>query len=307
MKKVLILVLIFLAGAGSILSQSITVTSPTAGQKFKFGDTITIDWTSIGISGDIKITLWTGNGSSGKTIVYPCAYNASPVFYTINPPTVQAGDYFIRIKHDTSSVTNASGVFSVEPDVDLLEGTFAIADISYGAVGKKIYAVNVLVEYEAKKDFVLCKTITGKCNADLGSMVLTYAIKNWKWQNDQPVEDELSGCNYACLKSCGTIHYPTAVQRAGKGTFQVTVYPKTNNELNGIIKQTCIGGGWSAYDLTCKSYYYPSLTVTLTLCVSFLDPPNAYQYKMVSETSSRCCIWLDKADMQVAGDMSCGW
>lgn len=307
MKKIFIMFVALWMGGCLLLSQSITVTTPTSGEKYKFGDTILIDWTSVGITGDVKVTLWFSDKSSGKTLVYPCPYDSSPILYTIHPGVISAGDYFIRVKHDTSNVIGESGVFSIESGVDLLEGTFSIAGVSYGTSGKTINVINVLVDYDAKKDFVICKTLKGKCNDDLGSMIVTYTIKNRKWQNDQVVDEDVNGCTYACFKSCATIYYPTAVQKAGKGSFLVTIYPKINNELNGILKQECIGGGWSAYDLMCPSYYYPELTVTLTLCTSYIDPPQTYKYKMISASSSQCCIWLPKADMQIAGDTDCGW
>jgi hypothetical protein len=306
MKKILTLFLMMLLGGCLLLSQSITITSPSAGDKYKFGDTIAITWTSSGITGDVKITLWDNSSSTGKIIMDPCPYNASPFLYTI-PSGAQAGDYFIRIKHATSNVAKASGVFSIEPDVDLLYGQFSISKVTCTASNKKLAAVNILVDYTAQKDFVLCKSIKGKCSADLGSMVVTYKLKNYTWSGGQAVADETTGCNYACLKSCGTLYYPTAVQKAGKGSFIITMYPKTYNDLSGVRNQYCIATGWGKEDWILWDDYFPELTVTLTMCISYDDPPKSFQYQMISDTSSAVTIYLAKADMTVVGSTSCGW
>jgi len=303
MKKMLVLAMLLSVSTGMVLAQGITITSPTAGQKFKFGDTITISWTSTGISGDVRVSLWTGSSTTGKIIMDPCPYNGSPLLYTI-PSNIQAGDYFIRVKHAVSNVADASGTFSLEAGIDLLDGSFSLSKVTYVTSSKKLQAVNLLVDYTAQKDFVLCKTITGKCNADLGSMIVTYKIKNWTWKNDQAVADEVTGCNYACLKTCGTLYYPTGVQKAGKGSFIITIYPKIDNDLSGVRNQYCVSEGWTDWMLW--DDYRPELTVSLTLCMSYTDPPKYYQYQMVSD-SATVTIWLAKADLTIVGDTSCSW
>lgn len=305
MRKILVLAVLLGVASGMVLSQSITVTSPTAGQKFKFGDTITISWTSNGISGDVRVSLWTSSSSTGKVIMDPYPYNGSPLLYTI-PSTMQAGDYFIRIKHSTSNVADASGTFSLEPGIDLLYGSFSIGKVTYVASNKKLQAVNLLVDYTAQKDFVLCKTITGACSADLGSMIVTYKIKNYTWQNDQAVADEVTGCNYACLKTCGTLYYPTGVQKAGKGSFIITIYPKIDNDLTGVRNQYCIGGSWNAVGWLLWDDYYPEMTVTLTMCISYTDPPKSFVHQMVSD-SATVNVYLAKADLSIVGETSCSW
>jgi len=303
MKKIFILAAFLLGCFWLAFPASITVSSPGSGQTLKTGDLMTISWTCTGITGDVAITLRNTTGTIVITLKDPWHATSSPIYYLI-PGTIMPGDYRIRVKDNNSSVYGESGTFTIDGSVDVLEGSFSIGKISCGVSNKKIHTVNVLVEYNTKKDFVLCKTISGKCSKDLGSMIATYKIKNYTWSNGQAVASETTGCNFTCINSCGTIYYPKGTLPAGTGSFIITIYPNSNNDVSGVCDQHC-HGSWGDEYLSCD-YYDPELTVTLTLCSSFIDPPNAYQYKMVS-ASSTGIIGLSKADMQVVGETGCGW
>ncbi|MCK4763241.1 MAG: hypothetical protein KAW12_13675 [Candidatus Aminicenantes bacterium] len=305
MKKIVFFTICFLVSMGLLFSQSITVSSPINGQTYNTGDSIKITWTTVGISGNVAINLVKSDKSANYPIQSAVPYNSSPVLYTA-PATVPAGDYFVRVKQ--SGVYGKSGVFTILGKADLLEGNFSIKKVTYSSLSSKtVNTITILVEYDAKKDFVICKNIPGKCDPEHGSMIVTYKIKNWKWLGDKAVPDYQHGCKFACSKGCGDITYPRGVLKSGKGVFLITIYPKKDNTLKGIRHQVCtVDSGWVAFNLMWWDDYYPELTVDLTLCISYLDPPKSFKHTLVTDSYTYKII-LDEKDMQITGVTSCGW
>lgn len=301
MKKFFIVSALWLICSGIVFPASIGVHSPTAGKAYKIGDLMTISWTCTSITGnDVSIYLRNITGNINLTLRSSQPCTGSPIYYLI-PTSVIPGDYRIRVKDNNSSVYGDSGNFTIDSSIDVLEGSFSINKISCGVTSKKIHTINVLVDYDAKKDFTLCKTLSGKCSKDLGSLIVTYKIKNYTWSGGQAVSSETTGCNYACINSCGTFYYPKGTLKSGKSSFIITLYPNSNNDVSAAANCSC-EGGWGDEYVHCD-YYDPELTVTLTLCTTYQD--NGIYYKMVSD-SSAAEIYLGKADTQVVGDTDCG-
>jgi hypothetical protein len=305
-----LVIVLFLLIPVLVFSQTITVNSPSSGQIFKTGDVVTISWTTSGVSGNVKITLRTADDSTGYTITSSHPYNNSPYHYTV-PATVAPGTYFVKIK-DSVSTMGRSGLITIIGNLDLMEGSFNIGNISYiASASNTINAINILVNYDAQKDFILCKSIPEKCDPEHGSMLVTYRIKNWEWNGgdldiSNVVPAYLNSCKYACYKGCNSMTYPTGPQKRGQGSFIVTLFPSSNNALKGVRYQECGLGGWAASDHLFYYNHFPELTVTLTLCISYFDSPIMYQHKLVTDTFVKK-IFLKESDLLLIGDTSCGW
>jgi len=92
-------------------SKQINVISPTGGTVYSKGQQMIIEWTSTGITGNVKITLRKSDGSSGYTVVNSVAYNSSPYLYTL-PNNIDSGSFFVKIKQ--GSVNGKSNNISIK-------------------------------------------------------------------------------------------------------------------------------------------------------------------------------------------------
>jgi len=89
----------------------ISVITPEGGETYNIGEQISIQWTTAGITGDVKITLRKSDGSSGYTIIDAIAHDTGTYTYTI-PSSVATGTYFIKVKQG-SVYSDKSGVFTI--------------------------------------------------------------------------------------------------------------------------------------------------------------------------------------------------
>jgi len=92
---------------------SITVISPNGGETWPIGSIQTIQWTSSGITGDVKIRLSRDGGASFRAI-FPSTPNTGSVQWTVVGPA--SPQCMIQVVSDDGSVRDASdGTFSITP------------------------------------------------------------------------------------------------------------------------------------------------------------------------------------------------
>jgi len=108
MKKLFLFTLMFGLLVGLSCGQSITVTSPGAGN-YSQTDTLRIVWTVSEITGNVKIVLRKSDGSGGTILQESYSATGSP--YSHSLAGVAPGEYFIKIKQGT--VFGKSPVFTV--------------------------------------------------------------------------------------------------------------------------------------------------------------------------------------------------
>jgi hypothetical protein len=77
----------------------ITVTYPLGGETFTIGKQIPIEWSSWGISGDVKIFLKSTDLTNTYLVTRAAAYDSIPYEYTI-PCNIPTGSYFIRVEKE---------------------------------------------------------------------------------------------------------------------------------------------------------------------------------------------------------------
>ena len=117
MKKLLALVFILLIGVGMVFSQSITVTSPHAGDTWYKGDTKTIAWTKTGSMGNfVKIKL--RNSTSTAVVLDIISHIPNNGNYSWEIPTsVASGNYVIRVRTMDNAVYGDSTVFTIAAEL----------------------------------------------------------------------------------------------------------------------------------------------------------------------------------------------
>ena len=93
-------------GLFNLVTASITVTSPTGGT-FNTGDTVSIGWATVGIEGNVKLTLWKSDHSQSYPINDSVPKGASPYSYSI-PCSVPGGAYYVKIENGTISANSAN-------------------------------------------------------------------------------------------------------------------------------------------------------------------------------------------------------
>lgn len=99
-----------IAGWDGNTGPSISITSPGAGETFGIGKRIPIEWTTAGITGDVRIKLVCSDRSDKYIITYAVPHDSSPYHYLI-PAEVSPGSYFIRVKQGT--IYDRSADFSI--------------------------------------------------------------------------------------------------------------------------------------------------------------------------------------------------
>jgi len=77
--------------------QSISVSSPNNSFYTRGVNSLHIDWTSSGITGNVKVTLRKADGSGGTVIRENVPYNSSSFEWAI-PANTETGDYFVKVK-----------------------------------------------------------------------------------------------------------------------------------------------------------------------------------------------------------------
>jgi hypothetical protein len=90
----------------------ITVNSPAKGSTLSIGDALSIDWSSQGITGDVKIGLVRADKSQIYVIDRAAPYGSSPYNYVI-PGEIAPGDYVVAVKK--GSAIGKSGKFTINP------------------------------------------------------------------------------------------------------------------------------------------------------------------------------------------------
>jgi subtilisin family serine protease len=93
------------------ITNCISVKSPRGGDTYSTGGTIPIEWTTSGISGDVRIIMRRSDGSGLLVIEEAYPYDGSPYGFTV-PATVTPGSYFIRLKQG-NTVKGESQLFNV--------------------------------------------------------------------------------------------------------------------------------------------------------------------------------------------------
>ena len=126
MKKVSIFIITFCIALFFINAQSITVTSPSAGDAWLPGSTHDITWTKTGdMNGFVKIRLFDLTGRRVLNIVDRTANNRLYRDWTI-PAGISPGEYTIRVRTVDSLVDDHSEVFTISgsgpeitPEIDV--------------------------------------------------------------------------------------------------------------------------------------------------------------------------------------------
>lgn len=113
---------------------TITVNAPAPGQVFSRGGTLVAEWTTAGITGNVKITLNHADGSGYITIAPTVPYNRASYEYTI-PADLTTGSYFVRIKQGTAN--GKSGDFTIDSNPPVISVTSPTTGQTY-PVGSEI-------------------------------------------------------------------------------------------------------------------------------------------------------------------------
>ncbi len=115
MKKLQILVFVFMVSAGLMLSQVVHVTSPAAGASYNKGDIVNIIWTSPNCqSGDVKINIFKNSTDPANFVEQLTGPNTGSKQWTI-PQSYTDGNYILRVKTDPAETgcLGDSGVFTI--------------------------------------------------------------------------------------------------------------------------------------------------------------------------------------------------
>jgi hypothetical protein len=294
MKRVKLIVFFMMFAAGWGFSQSITITSPNGGEDWQIGSAHMIQWASSGISGDVKIGLFKGGAHIGNIVEhqpYVTGYLwhlGDPLLngVTYGPDT----DYAVQVQSEVDwhwkSLSNSFTITApTTKGAGPLEGTFAIDGVTFTVINNVIEKMSILVSYSALNDFRVCVETT-KCHPEFGSMFVQYTLTNYEKKNDQIVPDTQTSCVFACRLGCGEIEYPRYTLKKGTDKFWLHLSRLKPDKVWGV-KDTRHGDSivWGMYKgHTTSTFHEPEVDVTLTLCVSKLDPPNSYSYKLVPVT-----------------------
>lgn len=100
-------------GDFNLVVPDITITSPAGGETFEVGTDLPIAWTTTGIEGTLKLTLWKSDNSMSYLIDSDVAHDASPYNYNI-PCEVTPGTYYAKIKH--GPISDKSANFTIAPN-----------------------------------------------------------------------------------------------------------------------------------------------------------------------------------------------
>ncbi len=118
MKRNLVLTLILLGSCLSLAGQSITVTSPAAGNTWGIGGIYTIAWTSAGVTGPLSIRLRLADQPTAEAVlvIAASAAESGSLSWTI-PGSVSPGSYKIRVRTTAMNpaIAGDSGIFQIAP------------------------------------------------------------------------------------------------------------------------------------------------------------------------------------------------
>ncbi|MCK5003839.1 MAG: hypothetical protein KAS21_02065 [Candidatus Aminicenantes bacterium] len=118
MKRSLMLIAIFMVTSFIVFGQSITVTSPAAGNEWIISSTHDITWSKTGDMNEfVKIRLFDRTGTIRVLAIADRTAN-NGIFrdWTI-PSTISPGDYIVKVKTVDNAVEDDSGVFSIRREV----------------------------------------------------------------------------------------------------------------------------------------------------------------------------------------------
>jgi len=126
---------------------TIKVTYPASGETYYLSSPMPIEWTTVGITGDVSIDLRKSDDSGGYNITPATPYNSSPYNYTI-PVDVTPGTYFIRIAQGTT--IDESGVFTIA-EIPAGEMVFTLYPATVPDAADWTQESNIIGEYDGDK------------------------------------------------------------------------------------------------------------------------------------------------------------
>jgi hypothetical protein len=114
----------------TVVGPSVTVTSPSGGEAFDTGETMSIAWLVDGFEGDVRLELIdTATQTTTDVIDTATPHDNTPYDYVI-PAGIPSGDYVVRVsKADDPAVFDDSGVFSI--GVAVIDVTFPVGEETF--------------------------------------------------------------------------------------------------------------------------------------------------------------------------------
>jgi hypothetical protein len=298
MKKTIVISMILALAAG-MLGAQVVITSPLSGMSWEQGTVRNVTWNFSGITDGtpVKLVLFRG-GTAGANKIGNIVQSISVGTgghgtYAWTVGDYETGkapvgtDYWMRVI-DMSGIYKADGgPFAVtEPQIKgagPLEGSFAIDGVTFTVISNAIENMSILVSYSALNDFRICAE-TAKCHPEFGSMFVQYTLTNYEKKDDQIVSNTQKSCVFACKMGCGEIEYPQYTLKKGTDKFWLILKRLKPDKVWGVddVQHSSVDWMWPGYDSVTR--HEPEVEVTLTMCVSKLDPPNSYSYKLVPVT-----------------------
>ena len=188
----------FTVTQGGQVSSSLTVLTPNGGETWTIGTTPTIQWTSSGVSGNVKIELSRDGGTSWTTLFSSTANDGTENWQVTSPGTTQAR---IRI----SSVTAPS-------IIDTSNANFTI-----NIVGLRINDVSRAEGNTGTTAFTFTVTLTP---ASTGNVTVTYATANGS---------ALAGSDYTTLPSTLLTFSPGQTSKLKRARNSASVFSRKNS------------------------------------------------------------------------------
>ena len=113
-KKVWLVIAAIAAFTAAAFGQSITVTAPNGGERWFLGDAVTITWTSIGLSGNVRINLIRSGGALVGAIANSIAITDGSFSWTAGTlidGAAEAGEsYLVRVRTIGADISDSSNV-----------------------------------------------------------------------------------------------------------------------------------------------------------------------------------------------------
>jgi len=126
---------------------TIRITYPCSDETYYLSSPMSIEWRTIGISGDVSIDLRKSDDSGGYNITPATPYNSSPYNYTVSSD-ITPGTYFIRITKE-STIEN-SGNFTIS-EIPEGEMTFTLYPTTVPDVADWTQESNIIGAYDGNK------------------------------------------------------------------------------------------------------------------------------------------------------------
>jgi len=114
MKRTLMFTIVFCLSILFVNGQSITITSPVAGNEWTIGTGYEIIWTIVGdMNAYVKIRLYDRRGAVKILDISDRTENDGTHFYRIVPGTVSPGEYTVRVKTVDNAFSDDSGIIDI--------------------------------------------------------------------------------------------------------------------------------------------------------------------------------------------------